>query len=131
MKRIKDSERRYFHVTLFENLQSIRDNGLIPRIGYFSRLAEETTASVYLFSNFDNMQNALYNWLGEQFDNYCVEIGISSDKLELLICVVDLPVNMPIEGDEDFYEVCVSAIIPPEHISFYSEDYEKIDGYVK
>lgn len=126
MELIEDIERRYFHVTLMENISSIKENGLIPQIGYFSALAEESTPSVYLFSSFDNMQNALYNWLGEQFEKYCEENNIDFENLELVICVVDLPKNIKIEGDEDFYEVCVSETIPPNCISFYSETYEKI-----
>ena len=126
MDLIEDKKRRYFHITLLENLQSIKSDGLIPQIGHFSKLAKEQTNSIYLFSSFNNMQNALYNWLGEQYEKYCEEMQLSFEELKLLICVVDLPDFIEIEGDEDFYEICVAKTIPPNYISFYSENYEKI-----
>ena len=59
----------FYHVTLLENWKSIKENGLIPKIGELSKLIDETQKRIYLFPNIEDMENALYNWLGETIND--------------------------------------------------------------
>ena len=113
---IENKPNRYFHVSSKENLYSILENGLIASIG-------ERIEAVFLFPNKEEMDNALYNWLGEQFD----------DSEELVIFQIDLPSNFLVyreldSNGEDFYEAHCYCDIPEEYITaVYDEMYNRID----
>lgn len=117
---IKNKTGRYFHVTPIGNLESILANGLVPQIGKRSKEIGEVQARIYLFSKFEEMENALMNWLGEAFE----------ESEELGILQIDLPNDFPIKtevdsnGDE-FYESYAYDVIPPNFIvGVYNELYE-------
>lgn len=121
---IENKPNRYFHISSKENLDSILENGLIASIGERSQEIGERIEAVFLFPNKEEMDNALYNWLGEQFD----------DSEELVIFQIDLPSNFPVyrevdSNGEDFYEVHCYCDIPEEYITaVYDETYNKIDA---
>lgn len=56
-----------YHVTPIENLPSIKRYGLIPKIGKRSQKLGEPVEAVYLFLNKDEVNDALANWLGDEF----------------------------------------------------------------
>lgn len=120
---IENKPNRYFHISSKENLDSILENGLIASIGERSQEIGERIEAVFLFPNKEEMDNALYNWLGEQFD----------DSEELVIFQIDLPSNFPVyrevdSNGEDFYEAYCYCDIPEEYITaVYDETYNRID----
>lgn len=123
-KKIEDKPNRYFHVTPRKNLESILENGLIPQIGERSLEIGEPVEAVFLFPNFEEMNNALYNWFGEEFDD---------DEDELIILQIDLPDNFPVyreldDNGDEFYEAHCQCDIPVEYITgIYDEYYDFIE----
>ena len=123
-KKIEDKPNRYFHVTPRKNLESILENGLIPQIGERSSEIGEPVEAVFLFPNFDEMNNELYNWFGEEFDD---------DEDELIILQIDLPDNFPVyrkldDNGDEFYEAHCQCDIPVEYITgIYDEYYDFIE----
>lgn len=107
----------YYHVTLLKNVPSIRQNGLTPQVGERAASCDEKEPAIYLFLNKEDMEGALQNWLGEQFD----------EDADLAILELRLPLSY--EGDfiNDInvgYEArCISAV-PEDYIQFFSEDGE-------
>ena len=120
--KIEDKPNRYFHVTPLKNLESILENGLIPQIGERSLEIGEPIEAVFLFPNFEEMNDALYNWLGEEFD----------DDEDLAILQIDLPDNFPVyrefdDNGDEFYEAHCQCDIPVEYITgIYNEFYNSI-----
>lgn len=58
-----------YHVTPAENLPSILERGLVPRIGGRSAMFGETSKGVYLFNSAEACESGLMNWLGDEFEN--------------------------------------------------------------
>ena len=112
----------YYHVTKIDNLSSILEQGLILQIGERSKEIGETIKRIYLFHSFDDMENALMNWLGECFD----------EEDELVILKICLPDTFPIHTDIDvngdlFYESYTQKQIPAQYIeNIYDELYNEI-----
>ena len=119
-------DKEYYHVTLRSNLDSIREKGLMPQIGYFSSIYGETEAAIYVFPTKPQLEDALASWLGEAYEDYCEEFNIDFDELELIICVINMPDEITVFGDASFYEQCIYETIKPEHISYYDELWQKI-----
>ncbi len=101
----------FFHVTRAENLSDIMRGGLVPSIGARSQAAKERHPAVFLFSSSDAMEDALMNWLGEEF----------GEDVELAILQVDLPIswNKHLHTDPavGFETLCYERI-GPEHIQY-------------
>ncbi len=123
---ISDKPNRFFHVTPKQNLNSILANGLIPQIGKRSEDIGESQEAIYLFPNFEEMDNALANWLGECF--------IDDDEEEdLIILQIDLPEGFPVRREVDsngdlFYEAYCTCDISEEHITaVYDEEYNLVN----
>lgn len=57
-----------YHVTTFKNIDSILKQGLIPTIGERSQQIDEPVAAIYFFPTLDDVDTALLNWLGDEFD---------------------------------------------------------------
>ena len=108
-------KRMLFHVTLMENVESIREKGLLPQIGERSLEAEESEKNVYLFTSYEAMDNALMNWLGEWYNERYGE------DVDLAVLKVLVPPEIPIVDEGVGYEVLCPACIPPEYISFFDE----------
>lgn len=121
--KLENKKGRYFHVTPIENLESILESGLVPQIGERSEEIGEEQERIYLFSDFEEMENALMNWLGEVFE----------ECEELCILQIDLPNEFPVETEVDsngdkFYESYVYEVIPSNFISgIYNEFYESLE----
>ena len=119
MKTLENRPNRYFHVTPKDNLNSILSNGLIAQIGERSLEIGERQNAVFLFPNFEEMNDALYNWLGEAFED-----------IDLIILQIDLPDDFPVyrevdSNGNDFYEAHCTCDIPEEYITaVYDESYE-------
>ena len=75
----------------------------MPMIGTLSLKQGETTEKIYLFKNKEDMENALLNWLGDEYD------GEKICYLEIAI-----PDDFPIK--ENGFECCCYEIIPPNCI---------------
>ena len=58
----------FYHVTTLPNAAPIKTQGLKPAIGPRSRHLGETTPAIYLFGTREELDDAVLNWLGEQFD---------------------------------------------------------------
>lgn len=106
----------FYHVTLLENWKSIKENGLIPKIGELSKLIDETQKRIYLFPNIEDMENALYNWLGETIND------LYGEDIECCSLKITLPDDFPIENGDVEYEVYSYQKIPSQYISFFREE---------
>lgn len=58
---------RLYHVTPAANLAQIQQDGLEPRIGPRAELLAESVPAVYGFPTREDCEDALLNWLGDQF----------------------------------------------------------------
>lgn len=102
----KSKSNRYFHVTPRKNLSTILQQGLIAQIGERSKKAGEKVSAVYLFSTTEDMENAMSNWLGDEFgDEKCI------------ILKLDIPETFPLKPDKDMYETICHDNISPEYIT--------------
>lgn len=81
-----------------------------------------TIKRIYLFHSFDDMENALMNWLGECFNE--------EDELAILkICLPDtFPIHTGIDSNGDlFYKSYTQEQIPAQYIeAIYDELYNEI-----
>ena len=95
----------YYHVTTPEGLEGIKQRGLVPQVGDRSRALGEENPGVYLFPSRDDRDNALGNWLGDEFEDH--------DTLHSL--EVDLPHDWPLDSSVD-YERVSRQPIPFSHV---------------
>ena|SRR5208337_3333966 len=105
----------FYHVTLTENVSQIMAEGLVPQRGPRS-VQMESEDGIYLFKTMEGVENALMNWLGDEFEH---------DSLTLL--GVELPPEaqkrLNEQGDDHAsYEIVVTTPIPPQFIQILSED---------
>ena len=107
---------KYFHVTTMSNWEKIKNEGLIPCVGARSQKIGESFPAVFLFESEESMRDAMWGWLGEEFED--------SDEADEAICLkVELPEGFPLdEGVSCEYEVRSYQKIPPEYISFYTDE---------
>ena len=97
----------YYHVTLTKNVASIMKTGLKPMVGDRAQQIEGKPA-VFLFKTIDDMEDAILNWLGDEFDE--------DESLTLL--KVNLPPNFPVNHDKSVgYEYFTFKTIPPEYLT--------------
>lgn len=101
-----------FHVTTEKALPGILEAGLLPQIGERSAQLGESEPAVFLFSSFENMENALWNWLGEVFDEEEERTGEHVGHVALRVL---LPDGFAVPPDE-MYEIAYPDAIPPENI---------------
>jgi hypothetical protein len=98
--------RTLYHVTPHDNIAGILRDGLLPQIGPRSLIVNETVPAVFCFTNLDEVENAVMNWLGDYFD---VE-----EPLALLRVMLD---DSAAVGAGAGYEVVVLEPIPAEAVS--------------
>ena len=121
---IKNEPNRYFHVTETKSLKSILKKGLKPQMGPRSLAIGEDQPKIYLFSKIEELDNALMNWLGEEFE----------DGWDLAILQVDLPETFPVDTAIDdngvpMWESTSSQPIEPKFITeIYDEYYMPMKG---
>lgn len=107
----------YYHVTPTENVSRIMSEGLTPQRG--PRASQmESEDGIYLFKTMEGVDNALSNWLGEEFEE---------DDVPLTLLGVELPSDaqkrLNERGDDNSsYEIVVTTAIPPQYIQILSED---------
>ncbi len=111
-----DCIRKYWHVTPVENLPEIAGRGLEPRIGKLSKKFGEKIERIYLFSNFNDVVDAMQNWLGHEYED-----------IELCILELVLPNEMILERGAG-YEVYVDATVSPEKIFMLVDDVDNWTG---
>jgi hypothetical protein len=100
-----------YHVTPTKNLSSIAKRGLVPSIG--SRSSQlETESNLYFFPTKDAAEDALMNWLGDEFpeDEPLALLAVSSKGLE----------GKFTPGAE--YEYTVSTVVPPQNLKVLSKN---------
>ena len=100
-----------YHVTTDESLDSILKEGLKPLIGQRSEKIESRPA-VYLFPSIDDLTDALYGWLGNEFEDY---------EGDLHTLKVNIPDNFEVEKTCG-YEVCAYKPIPPQYITYLRKE---------
>ncbi len=102
----------FFHTTPTRNWQNIQNEGLVPTIGPRSKQLSTEKDGVFMFVNEEALDDALSNWLGDQFD--CSE--------ELVTMKVTLPDDFPIEISDAAYEVISRTPVPSKFLSFHRND---------
>ena len=101
-----------FHVTPAFNVDSILKEGLIPQVGERTATIQDGMG-VYLFPNYEDCENALMSWLGEEFD----------EEIPLVSLKVSLPIDFPLDEEVEWERI--SRIpIPASCISFYKNEEE-------
>lgn len=71
-------EHMYFHVTPKSNLARILKTGLLPKIGARSKKLKEPNPAIYLFGSKEDAEEAVMNWLGDEFgDSALVLLSVS------------------------------------------------------
>lgn len=62
-----ESNNVFFHVTKKSNLSQILSIGLVPSKGERANKIMDQQG-IYLFPNIDSVEDALMNWMGDEFD---------------------------------------------------------------
>lgn len=103
----------FFHITRHENLPSIMRKGLIPQTGERSRKIGEDLDGIYLFESKEMAEDALMNWLSDEYDEY--------ESLTMLKVTIP-PNSMDVFGIVfDGFSYVAFKAIPPEYISVEEE----------
>jgi hypothetical protein len=97
-----------YHVTSEQALPSIRQSGLLPKIGPRSKRLKESSPAIYFFRTKEMAFDAVCGWLGD----------IYPSKTKLVCLTVALPVETPLTSDPNFGEVeaVCKTPVPPEFI---------------
>jgi hypothetical protein len=103
---------KLFHVTPNKNINKIKENGLIPKIGQRSKDLGEYFKAIYLFTNRENCDTALGDWLGEYFEN-----------ISITILEIELPKNILIKSEVEYEIICYDIIEPKYITNFYDENW--------
>lgn len=113
-----------YHVTMDDFLSTIQLEGLKPKIGHLSESIGEENEQIYLFPSLEIMNDALLNWFGEAYEEYCEEFDIDIDDLILHSLYVLIPLNAIQDYlEESFvgFELVSQTPIPKELIFYHSE----------
>lgn len=95
-------EEAFYHVTPAANVPAIMRDGLVPRIGDRSAALGEQEAAIYLFPSIEAAEDAIMNWLGDEFEE--------DEPMTLLR--VNLPDHARTHEGADFEKVVLDAIAP-------------------
>ena len=100
-----------YHITPTRNIKSILSKGLIPSIGQRSNQIE-SESNLYFFPSKDAAEDALMNWLGDEFDEDepLALLQVSSNGIE----------GKFTPGAE--YEYTVSSPVPAQNIKVISKN---------
>lgn len=101
-----------FHVTPISNVNSILKDGLIPQLGERSQQLENEKEGIFMFSNYENCEYALCNWLGEEFEEL---------EEELITLKIELPLDFPLDQEVE-WELIARKTIHPKYISVYKNE---------
>jgi hypothetical protein len=95
--------RNFYHVTTEDNYNNIMKDGILPQIGQRS-INVETKPQIFLFVDKSSMEDAVMNWLTDEFD----------EDENLVVLQVTLPQDFPIKVNGS--EVTTDIPIPPKYI---------------
>ena len=98
-----------YHVTSKRNLKSIKKNGLEPRVPEDYGTSGDI-AGVYIFKTYEDMENALYNWLGERIEEIEEESGEEYKEVALKINLTGM--EQYLIDSVDYEWTCVEKIEP-------------------
>lgn len=101
----------FYHVSPSTNTQSILSKGLIPMIGGRSEQLE-TEKAIYMFRSIDDVDDAMMNWLGEEFEDESIDLF-----------KIMLPKSFPIIDDPDMWEVVSEHPIKSEYVYLLQRQY--------
>lgn len=102
----------YYHVTPQYNTDNILRSGLLVQQGERSKQLNEADG-VFLFRSVDEAEDAVMNWLGDEFDD--------DEPLDLL--QISLPSTFPLDNDPNSFEVISRLDIPPSFIQLYRSSF--------
>ena len=75
-----------YHVTPLKNLESIKKHGLLCKIGLRSQKIGEPVSAIYLFPDLGYANDAIANWLGDEFDDdedlIILPVNVTEDDVE-------------------------------------------------
>jgi hypothetical protein len=94
-----------YHVTRLADLYAIKQTGLKPSIGPRSRDFGENIPAIYLFGSIADAEQAVMNWLGDQFD----------ETEHLVLLRVDVT---GVQIEHNAFEFSTRQFIPRDNISF-------------
>lgn len=119
---VVQNTRYAYHVTPVENLSSILQNGLRPTVGTRSAKIKDEQSGIYLFPDLNSVNDAISNWLGDEFD----------DETELVLLKIDITGLENHISSSVEYELVANRPISPDRISVSSElDLtESASGYI-
>lgn len=110
--------KKVYHVTSNENFEKIKTYGLIPQIGILSQKIGENEEAIYCFTSEDEVDNALMNWLGDEYNE--LEESLNK-KIDIAILELDVShLKIPIQTDSNsnvFFEQKITEKISPEYIT--------------
>ena len=107
----------FYHLTPRRNLEAILSQGLKPSIGERSKALGEAEARIYLFDSKESLEDALGNWLGEEFDEDEELVALSIPAHRLETPVPSFP------GDESSWEWSNTGVIDANWLTEEPESY--------
>ena len=108
-----------YHVTPTKNLRSIMKNGLRPRVGDRSVKLHGEENGIFLFPTLDDVEDAVSNWLGDEFD----------EDEDLTLLAIDVS-GLPLVDSNAGYEKIAKTAISPDRISVSNELMLEASGYI-
>ena len=108
---------RFYHLTPRRNLDAIKAQGLMPSIGERSEDLGEEEPRIYLFDSKQSLEDALGNWLGEEFDEDEELVALSIPAHRLETPVPSFP------GDESSWEWSNTGVIDASWLTEEPESY--------
>ena len=100
----------FYHVTETKNVPAILKNGLLPSKGPRSETLGEPESRIYLFKRYIDLEDAMMNWLGDEFPEESEDFSVLS---------IVLPKGFPISNEEVEWEYSTKQPIPKEYIRLY------------
>ena len=101
-----------YHVTPAENIKHILKDGLVPTKGSNSQTYGEEQDNVYLFPTIEDAEDALGNWLGDQYEDEDISFSL------LQVDVTGLPLKSETE-----WEYYTQSVISPDRIKLIKNDF--------
>jgi len=113
-----------YHVTRKENLESILEDGLLPKTPEDFPYDDE---AVYVFPTREDMTTAMGQWLGDRIDEWEEENDEEYGEIELVIDVTGLKSKSDVE-----YELAILEPITPNRIlEAYDDVYDESEMGLK
>ena len=115
------TQQTLFHVTPLRNLGRIRAEGLLAQLGPRASAACERAPAVFCFPSREDLDNALSNWMGEDFED---------SPGELAIVELRSPLSAKRDACAASYEVVLLDPVPSHAIvAAYRDDWSPIDHF--